>query len=209
MAGIDPDGAPRTSVTVFVDDAVWGRLPPVCALTGRPSDGTLTVHTDVGRTRSVPGLVTALLFFTGPVGWVVLVLLAWGNGGGGGERLTVRLPWSEAAEHEADALRRRRTTAWVGVAVGVVVIVLLLVVPGAAVGPPRAAAPVVTLVLVAAAVVAVVAAVTAERRIDRRSVSVELDGSRRWVTLGKVHPTFRAAVRARSAPSTPTDAPGP
>jgi hypothetical protein len=208
MAGIGPDGAPRTSVTVFVDDAVLGRLPPVCALTGRPSDGTLTVRTDVGRTGAVPIPVTALLFLAGPVGWVVLVLLAWA-GGGRGERLTVRLPWSEAAEHEVDALRRRRTAAWVGVAVGVVVLVLLLVVRGAAAGPTQAAAPVVALVLVAAAVVATVAAVTAERRIDRRSVSVELDGSRRWVTLGNVHPAFRAAVRARSAPSTPTDAPRP
>jgi hypothetical protein len=162
----------------------------------------------VGRTRSVPALVTALLFLAGPVGWVVLLMLAWADGGSG-ERLTVRLPWSEAAEHEVEALRRRRTAAWVGVAVGVVVLVFLVVAPGAAVGPPGAAAPVVAVVLVAAAAVAMVAAVTAERRIDRRSVSVDLDGSRRWVALGNVHPAFRAAVRAGSAPSTPTDAPRP
>ena len=39
--------ASGTAVTVFVDDAVCGRFPPVCAKTGRPGDGRLSLAHDV------------------------------------------------------------------------------------------------------------------------------------------------------------------
>jgi hypothetical protein len=49
--------------------------------------------------------------------------------------------------------------------------------------------------LVVAAIAVVVAAV-AQAVVTARSIDVRLDGSRRWVHLGNVHPHFAAAVQA-------------
>ncbi len=74
------------TVSVFVDEAVRGRLPMVCAKTGQPAD--LLVRT----TQSVGGLPGAawLLVFLGPPGWGILLLLA--LFGSGQESLTARIP---------------------------------------------------------------------------------------------------------------------
>lgn len=77
---------------------------------------------------------------------------------------------------------------------GLVAAVALPVGPVAGSGAQLAA----RLVLGALAVALVggfVAALAAERAVGRATVGVELDGSRRWVTLDGVHPGFVAAVR--------------
>jgi hypothetical protein len=94
-------------VTVFVDDAVCGRLPPV----------------------STAWLLLLLLF--PPVGWLILLVLALAN---------------------------PRQSEWPG-------------------------------------------ALVAEWRVGPASVAVDLDASRRWVTLRGVAPEFARAVRARQSRS--------
>src|SRR5262245_36835692 len=116
-------------LTVFVDDAVCGRLPPVCAKTGRPSDGRLAVsHDDVRGASSVSTAWLLPLLLFPPIGWQILLLLA-------------------------------------------------------------------TLV------VCVIGALLAEWRVGQASVAVDLDASRRWVTLRGVAPEFARAVRARQSRS--------
>jgi hypothetical protein len=57
------------------------------------------------------------------------------------------------------------------------------------------AGQVVLVAVVAATVAAAAVALAADRRIRQQRVEVELDASRRWVTLRNVHPAFAAAVR--------------
>jgi hypothetical protein len=64
------------AVRVFVDDAVLGRFPPVCAKTGMPSDGRLAVTTTVGGSGRVSAPWLILLVLLGPIGWVALAVLA-------------------------------------------------------------------------------------------------------------------------------------
>jgi len=52
------------------------------------------------------------------------------------------------------------------------------------------------------AVVALAAALVADWEIGRRTPRVELDASRRWVTLGNVDPAFARAVAADQAERT-------
>ena len=60
-----------TAVRVFVDDAVQGRFPRVCARTGRPSDGWLSIDAVVGRSRSMSTTaIVLLILFGGPLGWM-------------------------------------------------------------------------------------------------------------------------------------------
>jgi len=80
-------------VTVFVDDAVLGRFPPVCAATGRPSDGRLTVRHEVARSGRVSAPVLLLLLVVGPVGWIVLLFLALASPDRS-EQLAVQVPWT-------------------------------------------------------------------------------------------------------------------
>jgi hypothetical protein len=56
-------------------------------------------------------------------------------------------------------------------------------------------AQVVQATVLVVAVAAVAVALAAEWRLGRQAVRVELDASRRWVTLGNVHPAFARAVR--------------
>jgi hypothetical protein len=88
------------SVSVFVDDAVLGRLPNVCAKTGTPAD----VRQRIDQARG--GLGAAwLLLLLGPIGWVVFLVVALTSRP---EILTVRLPMSTAVvEHERRLARVR------------------------------------------------------------------------------------------------------
>ncbi|HEY3143316.1 MAG TPA: hypothetical protein VGJ86_19405 [Acidimicrobiales bacterium] len=45
-------------VTVFVDDAVQGRLPPMCAKTGGPPDGTLSLKAQFDHGNDAVALYT-------------------------------------------------------------------------------------------------------------------------------------------------------
>jgi hypothetical protein len=166
------------SVEVFVDDAVRGRLPAVCAATGAPADGRLRIDQVTG------GLAAAwLLIFLGPLGWIVLVVLAVTSRR---EVLRVRLPWSEVA---ADRERRLVRTRLVSIcsAIGFALLLVLRWVP--------LLDPLWAIAVVAGGV----ATVVSQFRLSRQTVHIHLDASRRWVTLTNVHPTFAKAVEHQSA----------
>jgi hypothetical protein len=89
------------AVSVFVDDAIRGDLPLVCAKTGEPADLIIRMRQPVG---GMPPVVWLLLLL-GPVGFVgVLVLaLSWPN-----EHLTVRIPETEASYQRERQMERLR-----------------------------------------------------------------------------------------------------
>lgn len=164
------------SARAFVDDVVLGELPPVCAKTGAPADLRARVTAGVGGLSGW----AFLLVFLGPLGWIVLVVLA--LSGSGRETVEGWVPMSEAAY---EGVRARRRIIIVGLAVTALSLLALVVAGASSVSPLPA------LALLAAGVLAItVGAVLA----DRADVGVSLDGSRRWVTLDRVHPAFAAAV---------------
>ncbi len=187
-----------TAVTVFVDDAVCGRFPRVSAATGLPSDGWLTVSSDVARSRQVWPPAFLVLLILGPIGWFVLVALSL-FGATGAEHLTVQVPWSVDTQDRIVALRRRRRIAWTAATLGVVGLFASIVVGAREVGGTPMVTQVVAVTLAVTAVAAIVDALVTEWRLGREAVKVSIDASRRWVTLGNVHPAFVQAVRAERA----------
>ena len=169
-------------VTVFVDDAVLGRLPQVCSKRGTATGSRLRVVEEVGRSNRLG--VLWLLVLAGPLGWVALLFLASRDAG---EHLAVEVPLSDEAYDELAAGQRLRRVALVG---GVATAVALLLL-----GAWARLGPLGVVLLVGSALATVVAVLLAERRIGRASVGVSLDASRRWVTLAGVHPAFVAACR--------------
>jgi len=167
------------TVSVFVDEAVRGRLPMVCAKTGQPAD--LLVRT----TQPVGGLPGAawLLVFLGPPGWGVLLLLA--LFGSGQESLTVRIPRTHASFEWEHQMRRFM---WASFVMGLASLALEVVFAG----QPT---PVGLVLGLAFLVVAFVLRTT----VALKGVGVALDGSRRWVTLSGVHPDFARAVEGQAA----------
>jgi hypothetical protein len=166
------------SVEVFVDDAVRGLLPHVCAKTGARADGKLRVE----QARGGMG-AGWLLVFLGPLGWLVLVVLAVTTRR---ESLTLRLPYSaEAVDRELRLVHARfaAISAAAVFAIGGVVV---------DVSPLR------ELFAVAAIATLVVAAI-AHVCLAWVRVTIRLDASRRWVTLSGVHPAFAIAVKERDA----------
>jgi len=172
--------------TVFVDDAVLGRLPALCAKGGVPTADRLRLVEEVGQAARLG--VLWLLLLAGPLGWLLLAVLA---GRSRGERLEVEVPFSAEAYGRLRAARRARRVALAAGGLAVVGLVWL----AAAAGPGPAGVVVALLALAGAAV----AALAAGWRLDAASVGVELDASRRWVTLTGVHPAFAAACQERAA----------
>jgi hypothetical protein len=171
------------SVEVFVDDAVRGNLPPVCAKSGVPAEGYL-------RIEQAQGGVGAgwLLIFLGPIGWVALLFwLAMSRR----SVLRVRLPYSDDAISRESHYRHVRTM-YVIIAVGA--LMLLLPAVRAFLPPP---------VSVVFALIALVVAGIYQVLAWRASVGVELDASHRWITLSGVHPAFVAAVNRRNEDAYP------
>lgn len=165
-------------VTVFVDDAVRGTLPAVCVRTGSPATQHATVDSRVGGASPL----AVLLIFLGPIGWIALLVL-----GGRSETLVARLPVSDAIIALWDRWRRVRLASAAVVLAGLV----LLVVTAGSSGWMR------TSLLVAGAGFA--GTVVAGMRLWLRGVGLDLDASRRWVTLRGVHPAFVEAVHRRDA----------
>ncbi|MGH9920166.1 MAG: hypothetical protein ACRD6W_15035 [Nitrososphaerales archaeon] len=164
---------------MFVDDAVLGRLPQICIKDGVPTTDTLVVSTPV---TSGGGLGIAwLLVLAGPLGWLGLVVI--GAMRRPADMLTVRLPWSEAAYSR---LRKAKAELW-PFALGTP---FLLIAALFALGRHSA---------LLAGVLAIGMALCATRwavalyRIRDCSVLIDLDASRRWVTLSRVHPRFAAS----------------
>jgi hypothetical protein len=162
------------SVTVFVDDAVRGNLPPVCVVTGEPADAPVNASVPIGGL----GLLW-LLVLAGPIGWVVLLVLA--ASGFGRETLIVKLPYSHDAFVRERTLRTVRDLALLATFIFVIGwVVQFLGVAG---------------VWAVLAGVCLGTSLVSHVRLDWRGAQVSLDGSRRWVHLAHVHPAFVEAVQ--------------
>ena len=165
---------------MFVDDAILGNLPLVCAKTGEPADFMVGMRRTVGG--GIPGWVW-FLFFLGPLGFVgllVAALLAPGT-----EYLTVRVPESQASFQRERQLERWRLAA---LGAGVVIPVYLAL--------WHAMFPLLWLVLTVAAFLAAGALTWV---LWRQSIRVSIDVTRRWVTFANVHPAFAEAVQLQQA----------
>lgn len=188
-------GRGMADVTVFVDRAVQGHLPSVCVIGGVDTADSLAVRQELGDGARIG--VAWLLLLAGPLGWLGLLVIA-SYRSGRAEVLTVRLPYSAAAYAQLQAARRQQRIGWglvtAGVAAGLVVAV-------AGVWTVFA-----TLVIGAGAIAGAWGLVELARsawRMRRLTVGVELDASRRWVTLRSVHPRFAAATNSTDALPTP------
>jgi hypothetical protein len=172
------------TATVFVDDAVLGRLPPVCVKTGQTTGDRLVLTAPVGST----GLGAAwLLLFLGPFGWLALFIYALVHRS---ETLTVRLPFSDRAHDElAQARRRQRALGWSTVATLLGAFTALV-----AMQPFSGRAAAAALAVVGVGLL--VSWIAEALHVRRAGVGVDLDGSRRWVTLSRVHDDFARAVYA-------------
>ena len=172
---------------MFVDDAVLGRLPAICVKDGVPTSHMVAFRHEV---RSRTGLGMAwLLVLAGPLGWLGLLVIAALRRPG--EVLSVRLPISEAAFAR---LQRARLVCLV--TVDVTFVLLLAVLVSLVTGGPGDRLITVVVAVVAAA--CLVQLVVSDRRLRSCRVAVELDASRRWVTLDRVHPSFADAAEAAS-----------
>jgi len=169
---------------VFVDDAVRGRLPGVCAKTCAATDDHLVQTVPVGTSNGL-GIVWFLVL-AGPIGWLGLFVYALVRRV---ETLTVRLPYCDAAYAELHLARRlRRNSAWGS---GICLVLSLL-----ALSPGTSTAQLAAGALAAIGVGLLVLAVVETRHVRQASVEVNLDGTRRWVYLNRVSDAFATAVAA-------------
>jgi MFS family permease len=166
------------AVSVFVDDAIRGDLPLVCAKTGAPADLKVRVRQPVGG--GIPVWAWFLLFL-GPLGIVALILAA--VLAPGAEYLTVRIPETEASFEQERQLERWRLVA---LGAGVVFPTLFLSTVGMF--------PMLWLVV---GVASFAASGVLTLMLWRQSVGVSIDVTRRWVTFTNVHPNFVDAVNHR------------
>jgi hypothetical protein len=174
---------------VFVDDAVRGTLPGICAKDGVATTSGMTIQSDLGD-RAGMG-VAWLLLLAGPIGWLALLLISISRGGRR-EVLTVQIPLSEPAYRRLRAARRRQNV-WIGVAVVSVIAVIVSLVTAA---DPSLLVRAGFLLAAALAVIGVIGLIANEASLRRARIVVDLDASRRWVTLSDVHPEFVAACHA-------------
>jgi hypothetical protein len=168
------------AVSVFVDDAIRGDLPRVCAKTGAPTDLVIRMRQPVGG--GLPA-VAWLALLLGPMGIVVLFVLAlaWPRP----EYLTVRVPETEASYRNERQLER-----WRLAALGAGVFVPFLGILGVGMFP---------MLWLAIGAGFFLAAGVLTWTLWRQSISVSIDVSRRWVTLAGVHPGFVEAVQRQEA----------
>lgn len=172
---------------MFVDDAVRGSLPPVCARTGVPTRKRLTIHEDL-----TGGLGAAwVLVFFGPIGWLVLLLVAASRRR---RTLTVRIPYSD--DELGRYVRTARRTVHLALGTGALLLVCLVAGYGLALPDPAPLVVTGLAVLVMGGIAVIVNGFLARRLV----VGVDLDASGRWVTLRGVHPAFAAACEARPVP---------
>ena len=166
------------AVSVFVDDAIRGDLPLVCAKTGEPADLVIRMRQPVGGMPTVAWL----LLLAGPVGFLGLLLLAlvWP-----GEHLTVRIPETEASFQRERDLERLRLAA-----LGLGVVSPVLGILGVGMFPA---------LWLALGVLFFAAAGALTWMLWRQSISVDIDVTRRWVTLTNVHRNFVEAVNRQEA----------
>jgi hypothetical protein len=157
-------------VHVSLDDALIGRFPPVCCMTGARAGGfaPLAVTKPLG--------VAWLLLLAGPVGLLVLAAIYPKIA----VRYVVRVPLStETFARRMTLLRRRLWCGWLGV-VGIVLGVAL-----------RGLGPI-ALVVFVAGVAGVAAAIGAHLRLPWTLPSARAQGQ--FIVLQGVNPHFAAAV---------------
>ena len=92
-----------TATRVFVDDAVLGRLPAVCARTGVATSDHLVMTVPVGTSEGLG--IAWLLILGGPIGWLGLFIYAMARRV---ETLTVQLPYCDTAHARSSPLSARR-----------------------------------------------------------------------------------------------------
>lgn len=171
------------TVTVFVDDAVLGRLPPICVKDGIWTNDRITFAQDVGGRTGLG--VAWLLVLAGPLGWVGLFIIAAFRRNS--ELLTVTLPYSEAAHVQLRQAQRARSQAmWVAMSAFVAAFASLLF----RTTDSRLLAIAIAIVVVGALVKSIIET----HNINKAFIRLSLDASRRWVTLSGVHPDFEAAI---------------
>ncbi|HWE67301.1 MAG TPA: hypothetical protein VG298_11730 [Acidimicrobiales bacterium] len=176
-------------VTVFIDDAVRGTLPAICAKEGIPTQDRLNLRSQVGGSTGLG--VAWLLILIGPIGWLGLFIIALAQRPS--DYVTARLPFSEFAYRRMTVSRRLRRI-WTAVTALAITLFALVAISADGLDARSAAAA-----LGAGALAAVVMAVLASRRFSLAMVGVELDASRRWVTLTGVHPDFARAAHEQTA----------
>lgn len=188
------------NVMVFVDDAVRGTLPGICVKDGVATSDKLVIRDEAGNRAGLG--VAWLLLLLGPPGWVGLLLISFARGGRP-DVLTVEVPMSEPAYRRIQAARRlRRRSLAVGVLAGFLALVALTSSPGATSTGPGASSgggfqgAAIGLIAAAFVVGAVIMLFVADHRATNATVQVDLDASRRWVTVSRVHPAFVAACQA-------------
>ena len=172
-------------VTVFVDDAVLGRFPPLCVKDGVPTADGLTVHSPIQNGNGF-GIVW-LLLLGGPLGWLGLIILSIARRP---DVLTVQLPLSQTA-HER--MRTARRNCWIATSSTLLFAVVALIAFGRDTSGGRTIAAAFGLL----ALVALAQLTMVMRRLRSASVDISLDASRRWVTLSRVHPGFADHVIQR------------
>ena len=171
------------AVTVFVDDAVLGRLPPVCVEDGLQTDDRLILTQDVGGRTGLG--VAWLLILAGPLGWIGLFVIAATRPSN--ELITVTLPYCEAAHLRMRRTQRSRSQAtlvFMGTIVASFVSLLFR----------THDSRLLALVLAIVAAGALVRAIFETIVLGKATVRLSLDASRRWITLSGVHPNFEAAM---------------
>jgi hypothetical protein len=172
------------TVRVFVDDAVLGRLPPVCVKNGTWTSDRLTFTQDVGGRTGLG--VAWLLLLAGPLGWIGLFII--GATRQNDELLTVTLPFSESAHIRLKQAQRNRSQAlWVALGAFVAAFVSLLL--------RTTDSRLLALALAVVVVGALVKMVMGTMSVNKAVVRLSLDASRRWVTLSGVHPDFEATIQ--------------
>ncbi len=166
------------SVSVFVDCAVRGELPRICARTGAFTDSVMQIDKPIGGL----GAAAWLLLFLGPMGWIILVLLH--LLGAGREMLSVRVPYSPEALERERPLRRLR---WGASLASVVLLVMAII---QLFGTPK--------IWLTLAALSSALALATHIVLYLSGIDVKLDASRRWVILSNVHAEFASAVKQRS-----------
>lgn len=175
------------SAMVFVDDAVLGHLPPLCAKTGDETPDRLVLTVPVGGREGLG--IPWLLLLAGPVGWLGLLLYAILRRE---ESLTVRLPYCDAAYNELVRARRVRRNAGIATVVFALA-ALAVVIPETFVAQAAAAA---LGVLVTGCFLVFVGETF---HVRRAAVRMQLDGSRRWVTLSRISGPLADAIKRSQA----------
>ena len=171
------------AVSVFVDDAIRGRLPLVCAKTGEPADLVVRVRHPVGGGAAS---MAWLLLFLGPPGWAAFFLVA--ILAPGQEYLTVRIPETDASYNREKRLERSRIAVF---GMGLALVLYGIIFQGMF--------PALWLVSGAACLVA---ALVLHFKVTQQNIGISLDASRRWVTLSGVHPNFVHAVQIQEVGGT-------